>query len=613
MAYCYQCFRPIAPGEAVCPQCSRNHAVNDQPPFALPLGTLLHAGKYLVGKVLGQGGFGITYVGFDLALEMKVAIKEYYPVHMASRSQNGGSLQWHSSAAERDTGRESFVKEARKMAKVHAIPNVVDVREVFFENDTAYIVMDFLEGENLRDRLKRTGPMTCAGCIDTLRPVMEALEKAHQRGLIHRDISPDNIMIDPTGVVWLLDLGAAKDLAADQGAGSQSSTPVIKRGFSPPEQSSSGGRIGPWTDVYAMCATVYYCLCGKLVPDAVDRLMGAQVEIPDAIPAAFAAVLRRGMELQPEKRIESMAALLEALTGALATGGRKNDVQETGGRRKTLPVAVKAGVPLALCAAILAGVFALRGAGQKDVSGETSGGISASAGELQDRTPAPETGAAASEPVPETEAPAQETKAPVQETEAPVQETVAPVQETEAPAQETETPAQVLMEAPEGWTYADFAFDGTSFLRGLVPEARGERWSQYFDGIKTDCWIKQGSESKSYAFRLQAVSAWGSLGTAEEAERSINDRMDEELSWLGSVEKSMRTLTVGGLEWTEYSGSSGSARKRDSMWCWYYSDGERYAQVFFEVLLLSDAPSSVVSELALWTDYLAASLHLENP
>ncbi|MBQ7737433.1 MAG: protein kinase [Oscillospiraceae bacterium] len=158
--YCSNCFHPLSAEERICPRCGYDPEKNTGPPFALSPGSWLHSGKYLVGRVLGQGGFGITYAGYDLALEMKVAIKEYYPVHMASRSQTGSSLQWHGTSAEKESGKESFVREARKMAKVHSIPNVVEVREVFFENDTAYIIMDFLEGETLRDRLLKTGPMS---------------------------------------------------------------------------------------------------------------------------------------------------------------------------------------------------------------------------------------------------------------------------------------------------------------------------------------------------------------------------------------------------------------------------------------------------------------------
>lgn len=367
---CFNCFHKKTP-DGPCPHCGFDCAKYRQPEFALPPGAQLHAGKYLVGKVLGQGGFGITYVGLDQSLELRVAVKEYFPTHMASRAGGTSALSWHASVMDRDSGREGFVKEARKMAKIHRIPNVVEVRDVFYENDTAYIVMDFVAGETLKDRLIRTGPMDAERCIQTLRPVMESLGMAHERGLIHRDVSPDNIMLDPAGTVWLLDMGAAKDIDVQAGDRTQSSQMVVKHGFSPPEQSASAGSIGPWTDVYAMCATIYYCVTGKLTPDAVDRLMGAPLEMPAAIPQNLAAALERGLALRPEERIRSMEELMEALDGVIReqkvktkkkekkkkteekkeTKEKKERIQiPLAERLRTLPKAVKLGVPAALCA-----------------------------------------------------------------------------------------------------------------------------------------------------------------------------------------------------------------------------------------------------------------------
>ena len=355
---CFNCFHEKTP-DGPCPHCGFDCAKYRQPEFALPPGAQLHAGKYLVGKVLGQGGFGITYAGLDQSLELKVAVKEYFPTHMASRSGGTSALSWHSSVMDRDSGREGFVREARKMAKIHRIPNVVEVRDVFYENDTAYIVMDFVQGETLKDRLIRTGPMEPERCVQTLRPIMESLAMAHERGLIHRDISPDNIMLDPAGTVWLLDMGAAKDIDVQAGDRTQSSQMVVKHGFSPPEQSASAGKIGAWTDVYAMCATIYYCVTGRLTPDAVDRLMGARLEMPAAIPQNLAAALERGLALRPEERIQDMEELMEALDGASRKQKVKRKKKEEKKEQKqiplterlrTLPKAVKLGVPAALLA-----------------------------------------------------------------------------------------------------------------------------------------------------------------------------------------------------------------------------------------------------------------------
>jgi len=303
-----------------CPHCGFDAGTQPQPSFALPWNTILH-GKFLVGKVLGQGGFGITYVGWDLALEVKVAIKEYYPAGQAVRQSSMSSkLQWSGTAqseAARQAGMESFLKEARKMARVDRIPQVVRVRDTFYENDTAYIVMDFVEGETLKARLEREGPMAFAQAMAVFRPALTAMEEVHKAGLIHRDLSPDNLMIEPGGGVRILDLGAAKDLAVNQGA---SSMLVTKGGFSPLEQYGQRGGSGPWTDVYAMAATIYYTLTGILPPNAIDRLeddeLGWDLPALQVLPAPARAALQKALAVSAKGRTQTMAELLSGLEQA---------------------------------------------------------------------------------------------------------------------------------------------------------------------------------------------------------------------------------------------------------------------------------------------------------
>ena len=198
-----------------CPHCGFDPRSVKGIEYALPMGTIL-AGNYLVGRVLGQGGFGITYVGWDIALERKVAIKEYYPSGQVSRNPGSRDLTWYTneqSRQARQNGMQMFLKEARKMSKVDNLTNVVRVRDIFQENETAYIVMDFVEGETLKARLDKTGPLTWKQAKDIFLPAIQAMEQVHQAGLVHRDISPDNLMLTPDGRVMILDLGAAKDLA----------------------------------------------------------------------------------------------------------------------------------------------------------------------------------------------------------------------------------------------------------------------------------------------------------------------------------------------------------------------------------------------------------------
>ena len=315
---CMKCMHPLTAGETVCPECGRAYGSVNAETFALKPGTILE-GKYLVGEMLGQGGFGITYSGFDLLLEQKVAIKEYYPMSTGMVSREGHSTVVWSSAMMGKTGTQkgfdSFLKEARKMAKLGGIPGVVGVKSVFIQNETAYIVMDFIEGETLLKKLQKNGPMDFDSCVKLMTPIMQALAEVHEHGIIHRDISPDNIMVRPDGKLILLDLGAAKDLDIQGNDGSvQSSQMVAKHGFSPIEQYSKSGKVGPWTDIYAMAATIYYCCTGILPPPATDRTIDDTLACQPRLTQAQFDILADCMRMRPQDRPQSMDTLLQMLT-----------------------------------------------------------------------------------------------------------------------------------------------------------------------------------------------------------------------------------------------------------------------------------------------------------
>ena len=311
---CFGCMEEIQ--GYPCPHCGFDPRSVKGIEYALPMGTIL-AGKYLVGRVLGQGGFGITYVGWDIALERKVAIKEYYPSGQVSRNPGSRGLTWYTSVQSqqaKQNGTQIFLKEARKMSKVDDIPNVVRVRDLFQENETAYIVMDFVEGETLKARLEKTGPLPWEQAKGIFLPAIQAMEQVHQAGLVHRDISPDNLMLTPDGKVKILDLGAAKDLSINSGA---SSMQVAKGGFSPFEQYTQRGSSGPWTDVYAMAATVYYTLTGKLPPVATDRVVEDTISWEEpglkALSALALEALQKAMVISAKNRMQSMEELEKGL------------------------------------------------------------------------------------------------------------------------------------------------------------------------------------------------------------------------------------------------------------------------------------------------------------
>jgi len=297
--------------------------------------SILH-GRYLIGRVLGQGGFGITYIAFDLVLDIKVAIKEYFPMGIAARDPgSSNTLLWHSTqmnTEQRKNGQESFLKEARRIAKIDQIPSIVRVRDTFFDNETAYIVMDYVEGITLKDKLQKSGAISSAECLRLLGPLMKGMEAVHRTGIIHRDISPDNIIIQADGSVKLLDLGAAKDISTGQG---QQSQLVAKKGFSPLEQYTENGRIGPWTDVYGFCATIYYCVTGRMIPNALDRLGHEEIIFPEGmkepLPDHIKATLKEGLALEAAKRIQSMEELLSRL------GGGNPQTDQTAGQIRPQP------------------------------------------------------------------------------------------------------------------------------------------------------------------------------------------------------------------------------------------------------------------------------------
>lgn len=347
---CFGCMEETT--SSPCQYCGYTPRKEESQSYALQPGTILH-GKYLIGKVLGQGGFGITYIGWDLALSRKVAIKEYFPsAHVSRDSDVSTVLQWYSTKPSQEAyamGKEIFLKEARKMNRVESIPQVVHIQEIFDDNDTAYIVMNYIPGETLAKKIKKTGPMSWKNVQELLLPVADVLKRVHNAGLIHRDLSPDNLMIQPDGSVKILDLGASKDLNLNSGA---SSMQVAKGGFSPMEQYIRKGNSGPWTDVYSMAATMYFALTGVVPPSAVDRMDKDTLrwDLPqlNKVPAAVIHVLQKAMAMQAKDRIQTMDAFADAIRKAAQTRNTK----------KFLPVAASVFVVAIALVAILAGAKA---------------------------------------------------------------------------------------------------------------------------------------------------------------------------------------------------------------------------------------------------------------
>ena len=296
----------------------------------LPEGTVLGR-RYEILEVLGQGGFGITYRGYDKTLNVPVAVKEYYPSGTASRYVTQ-SLDVQTGGAQNrkrfEEGKVKFLEEARILARYQDDQNVVTVRDFFEENQTAYIIMQYLQGESLREYIEKHGPLSFDEAYGMLRPVMESLERMHQEGLIHRDISPSNLIRIKSGLVKLIDFGTAREISSE---GEKSLSVMLKPGFAPPEQYHSRAPQGPWTDVYAMCASIYKLITGRTPENSLDRLMGDRLLPPSAcgaqITGAQEEVLRQGMALWDTDRIRSMQELTTRFDRACMSAEEEDPVQ----------------------------------------------------------------------------------------------------------------------------------------------------------------------------------------------------------------------------------------------------------------------------------------------
>jgi len=311
---CMGCMK-IKVNRPVCEHCGYNELSQNETD-RLPVGTTLR-GRYQIGKTLGQGGFGITYIGWDTLLDHPVAIKEYFPrgIVMRDSSLNTKVHCYTNVREEYEKSKARFLREAKTLAKFMHIPEIVEVKDFFEENDTAYIVMEYVDGINIHQYMKtQGGQLGVQQTLTLLKPVMEALIQVHKGNIIHRDISPDNIMILDGGRTKLLDFGAVREVENPDAKGmlSQSTQTILKRGFAPVEQYRSRGSLGPWTDVYALCATIYCCITGEVPPESQELMLEREEINWDQVPGLNdrqRRILQKGTALLPDQRLKSVEEL----------------------------------------------------------------------------------------------------------------------------------------------------------------------------------------------------------------------------------------------------------------------------------------------------------------
>lgn len=273
--------------------------------------------RYKIEEVIGAGGFGITYRAWDPLLQSYVAIKEYYPSGIATRSADSSKVCVPVGQEQREyhRGRIRFLKEAQDVARFQSEPNIVSIYDYLEENDTAYMVMEYLHGCTLKQYIREHG-----GRLDTdhilhiCLSVLDALAVVHKAGMIHRDISPENIFICEDLTVKLIDFGAAKQVYLD---GEQTMSVVLKPGYAPPEQYAKKDKQGPWTDIYALGATLYFAATGEKPEESFGRVLEDTIkpvcEVNPEIPRAMSQVIMRAMSVKIEDRYQAVEAMREAL------------------------------------------------------------------------------------------------------------------------------------------------------------------------------------------------------------------------------------------------------------------------------------------------------------
>ena len=318
---------------APCTSCGYQPGSEPDNSLYLPPSYLLN-NRYLVGKVIGVGGFGIVYIAWDNNLDIKVAVKEFLPKEYAARSSNHVSIVPYTGSANNEfaLGAEKFLDEAKALARFQDHPGIVKVNESFRANGTAYMIMQYLDGLTLKEYLKKQPgeKMPFTMTVKAMLPIMDALKEVHKAGFVHRDISPDNIFITRQKQIKLLDFGAARYAIGEH---SKSLTSVLKHGYAPLEQYSSKGNQGPWSDVYAVAATMYRCITGQTPPDSMERIQEDLINSPKQLGVEISltaeSALMKALSIKAAERFENIQQFQRAVLSGEATSIITSDLRHS--------------------------------------------------------------------------------------------------------------------------------------------------------------------------------------------------------------------------------------------------------------------------------------------
>ena len=276
-------------------------------------GTGLCGGKYVIEKKIGEGGFGITYRAMQSGLNRAVCIKEYFIAGGCIRDTYAKTIHLQGLDEDKfEKYRAAFVKEAQTLAALHH-PGIVEVIDIFDENNTSYMVMPFIEGRSLQSIVEKDGPLSYPEAVNYIAQVANAVGYIHDRHILHRDIKPDNIMITADYKAVLIDFGSAREFEEDK---TQAQTSMVTHGYAPTEQYTRNSRKGAYTDIYAIGATLYFVLTGKVPYEAAARItetMPEPKELNPDLPDEANRTIMKAMQLKSQDRHQSIAEFMDDL------------------------------------------------------------------------------------------------------------------------------------------------------------------------------------------------------------------------------------------------------------------------------------------------------------
>lgn len=294
----------------------------------LASGTTLCNGKYVIERVIGVGGFGITYYARHTILNHEYAIKEFFISGKCARNTQHFTIYIEDGQeGEFEKYRKKFVAEAQTLLSLDH-PGIVKIIDIFEENNTSYIVMNFIPGVTLQYLVQKNGKLPYEVAVNYMAQLCEAVGYIHERHVLHRDIKPENVMITPQNRVVLLDFGSAREFVNDE---VQNQTAILTRGYAPPEQYSVNSRKGNYTDIYALGALFYFCVTGVKPIDAASRsieVMQEPVELNRTLPQAANRTIMKAMQLKPEDRHQTVEEFMEDLLGVKASSDPEDKRRE---------------------------------------------------------------------------------------------------------------------------------------------------------------------------------------------------------------------------------------------------------------------------------------------